>query len=172
MLYCGCGALVGSRAVVRSHRTAGSGVCGAGKLRKTIRCDEISCIAHPYGRFAQIFHRGPSFRSLVGAHAAPYQLLVYRFVGSGQLLLRFRGRQTTEPEIGSSMYMPISFKAAFNLVGRLYRLYHPPQLTTQRCVYTLVRRSAHGVGWPPLLSVCTGAGRSAHGAGGAKYSCL
>ena len=62
---------------------------------KTSRQDEIACIAHPYGRFAQIFRRRPSFRPLVGAHAAPYQLLVHRLISSGQLLPRFLGRQTT-----------------------------------------------------------------------------
>ena len=35
---------------------------------KTSRHNEIPCIAHPYGRFAQISRRGPSFRPLVRAH--------------------------------------------------------------------------------------------------------
>ena len=46
----------------------------------------MSCFAHPYYRFAQILRRGPSVRPLVGAHAAPYQPLVHRVIGAGQLL--------------------------------------------------------------------------------------
>ena len=34
---------------------------------------------------------------------APYQLLVHRLIGSGRLLPRFLGRQTTEPGIVSSL---------------------------------------------------------------------
>ena len=67
---------------------------------KTSRHDEISCSEHPYGRFAQILRRGLSFRPFVGA---PYQLLVHRLIGDGQLLPRFLGRQTTETGIGSSI---------------------------------------------------------------------
>ena len=58
---------------------------------------------HPYGRIAQILRRGPPFRPLVGAPPPPSQLLVHRLIGSRSLLSRFRGRQTTEFGIGSSI---------------------------------------------------------------------
>ena len=83
-------------------RTArrGRGYVALESYGKTSRHDEISSIANPYGRFAQILRRGPSFRPLVGAHAAPYQLLVHGLIGSGKLLRRFLGGSDPIPGDG------------------------------------------------------------------------
>ena len=85
-----------------SCRTArrGRGYVALESYGKTSRHDEISSIANPYGRFAQILRRGPSFRPLVGAHAAPYQLLVHGLIGSGKLLRRFLGGSDPIPGDG------------------------------------------------------------------------
>ena len=86
MSECGWAYFARSRAVGRSHRTVASGVVALEIYGKTSRPHEIICSPHPYGRFAQIVCRGLSLRPLVGAHAAPCQLLVYRLIGSVQLL--------------------------------------------------------------------------------------
>ena len=80
---------------------------------KTSRHDEISRIAHPSGRFARILRGGHSFRPLVDAHAAPYQLLVHRLVGSGQLLPRGSWVKPPRPELGVPFYMTTIFNTVY-----------------------------------------------------------
>ena len=98
----------------------------------TNRSDEIPCIAHPFGRIAQRLRRVPSFRSLVGAPPVSYQLLVHRLISRRQLLPRFRGRQTTEPGIGSSINMTFFFKTGYKHDGPVKPPASHARLTTQR----------------------------------------
>ena len=102
----------------------------------TNRSDEIPCIAHPFGRIAQRLRRVPSFRSLVGAPPVSYQLLVHRLISRRQLLPRFRGRQTTEPGIGSSINMTFFFKTGYKHDGPVKPPASHARLTTQRWAYT------------------------------------
>ena len=82
-----------------------------GKLREN-RHDHISCFGH-MAHSCRFFAEAP----LEGAHIAPCQLLVHSLIGSGQLLPRFRGRQTTKPGMESSIYMTFFFKSEFNPVS-------------------------------------------------------